>query len=277
MVEDAVRVVADAVAGRGAPADGPRLHRADPRKGNVQMKGIRSTWVPTHQAVFGAPVRLRANRFVASLRYSVAVTSVPDDPQALEGFPTILLLPLRKDADHEAAAARLRAALPECETVAILPRSPKDGILALLAALKEIDSASLEDPADDAEDAADVMIRIADARTALITDGTSVQAATEMSSALADLAAAAPDRARAEAEAAAALGREGAAVLTVPEWLLRVDSAVERVRALLDPELQAQISRDRSARQTVSGMLEQRRAQAGGLTTAAPPKAGGAP
>jgi hypothetical protein len=248
-----------------------RLHRSDPRKGNIQMKGIRSTWVPTHQVVFGSPSRLRANRFVVSLRYSVAVTSEPEQPLALEGFSAVLLLPLRKDVDYEAVAAGLRSALPECETVVVLPRSPKDGIRALLEILKGVDSAALESPNDETDDdAADVMLRIADARAALLTDSTSSQAATEMASALVDLSHVVPERARVAGEAAATLGREGAADMTVPDWLFRIDAAVEGVRALLDPELQDQIDRDRSARRTVAGMLEQRRVQAAGLTTTDP-------
>lgn len=241
-----------------------RVHRSDPKKGDVRMKGIRSTWIPTHQLIMASPARLRANRTLTSLRYSVAVTSAPDDPSWLDGFHAVVLVPLRK-ADHAAEAARIRAALPEVESVVVLPSRPAEGIRALLAALLEIDSGSLEEPRDDADDAADVLLRVADARGILALDPGSASASADLVTALADLVGVVPERAR-------EVAREAAAASTAPDSavgtrrLAVVDDAVERVKALLDPELVDQISRDRSARQTVSGMVEAKR----GLPAKAP-------
>jgi len=248
---------ADARRGDGPPP----VHSVQPRKGDVRMKGIRNTWVPTHQAIVASPSRLHACRALTALRYSVAVTGVPADPAMLDGFHTVLIVPLKAGPDYAAVAQRIRSALPECESVAVLPRKPSDAIRAILAALMDSDSVALEDPRDDdAADAADVMLRVTDARSSLLADAGSIEAASAMKAALDDLVAAVPERAREAALEAAKLGSPDPN-LPPAQWLALLDAAVERVAGLVDPETQQQIARDRAARSAVGGMVEKKRAQ----------------
>lgn len=225
------------------------VHKTDPHKGDVFMKGIRSTWQPTRQAMIGTPARLAANRTMTMLRYTVAITSMPDDPAQLAGYHYILLVPLKKVADPQAEAKRLKAVLPEAENVAFLPANPKEGIKAILATFMELDSDALDKP-DELEDVADLVLKVQEARAAFLVDPKSPASLEALSTSLTDLVAGVPERTRDEARSAAA----ALAVEDPAQAIKTLDAALSRLSSMLDPELQEQIARDAAAQKAMANI-----------------------